>query len=1749
MKQRWKKSIAYIMSFCMLFGIMQTAAWEMPVYAETADGEVDESQEGVHIVRYLTGELGKQFTDTDTSPESHTDRLTDFIAETQSMTWSVEFQTTDTKLQSLLALENSGNYLAFYLKDGNKIGFEAKNPASSGVETVTSFSDGNWHKAEFEIIKGEAAVIRLDDTEVKRVENPVCISDLAWSPAAFTIGGMNHYTGKGGWHFNGKLRNVVCSKTVSLMPNPVWEQVNLADSRIQTGQSFQEGSIHMTYRLKEAFSDRVTVLTVGDSEIYVNPSTKKLGLKAGSVIVEQEAPDIHLGTAKWHNLTLTKEADGISFYLDGEALGNGSFSGTFDVSAIQKGESVYGAKTQLYDSVLTPAQISELHMDTKFTSYPDPTEKLEGYYKGENREIFNAGFDGSVAYRIPAIATSKKTGTVIASIDKRWITNADTGINDTVVRRSEDNGETRQLVIPAIDMQDDCAYTIDPEIVVDNDPQSPHYGRVYILVGMVRRGVSLWGAQAGTGYKKINGKDYQILLDEDENEYTVRENGIVYDSEGNKTEYQVETRAEAPYTDMGRLYKSGEYIGSIYKGDAELSMVNTYYLWMTYSDDDGVTWSLPKDLNPMVKADWMTFFGTGPGAGAQLQSGRLIFTMYCMTSANQASHFSSYNVYTDDHGKTWHRGASPNDISETENATNSTRELNESCIVELDNGHLIQFMKNSTPEVAMAVSVTQGESWGEVTYAQGIREVYCEMSVVHYGDLFDPADGQTKEAIIFANPTGNGRNHGRVRIAFVNEDDTLDWAYDKLIEEKNFLYTSLTVMENGMIGLIYENEKGDSTAAAFTSFSPQYIMDPNRYENTPQPSAIEVAIFDASGAETDALVAGNKLYIEVEFDDVVFAAGNVTLNVLIGDQTKEAALIGNVNENTLAFSYPIRQDDNGIVTALAEVNVKEGGVAETIYNVRLTDKPFVTKTVRVGKISAEGFAELPTAGMTATAGSAHSDGAAQNVLDGNIDTLWHTNYGNDEDKASNGGRPKHWITIDLGGSYLVSGLQYTPRKTVNPNGTITEYQIEISTDGETFYPYERGEWKKDSAVKTVYFTFAAAAATHVRLRALETKDDFASAAEIRIIGKAQDSGAVNRLELAQEVLNYGDKTEMFSELYPEFSEAVETAKELLEDSSVSQQQLDAAFGALQTAKTQSFQTIDDDLAAAIADKNTKVPEDYNITSWAAYRKACEAVENLSGETALEEKLKLFLNLKEVEKNLVKLNVALVEHITVLSKDDVRELEAGSQLQLSAEIEPEDAANQEVDWNSGDPKKASVDENGLVTAIEEGDVTITAEAKDGSGITGDITLKITPEPTTDPKKPVTKITVTSKDGQKELTIEDTLQLLAEIEPEDATNQEVDWSSSDPKKASVDENGLVTAIEEGDVAITAEAKDGSGITGNITLKIQAKQEENPEKPVESVRITAAGNKTKLQIQEQVKLTAVVMPWDATNKKVVWASSKPSIASVDTNGNVKALRAGKTTITARPADGKGGVSGSIGIEVLPRKVTGITVTAAENRKTLTVNETVKLTASVKPTDAANKKVSWSSGNSNIASVDANGNVKAKAIGAVVITAKALDGSNVKGSITLKVEQGLPEAGEIFPIENRNYKIIISSATEKTAMLLKSLKNTKKKVSIKPSVSIEGQDYKITVIGEKAFQKDKKMTQVTIGSNVTKIGKNAFANCSKLKKIVIVSDKITKIYKNAFKGIKKNAQIIVPKKKLKRYKFLLKKAKLPKSVKVKSK
>lgn len=1018
------------------------------------------------------------------------------------------------------------------------------------------------------------------------------------------------------------------------LPEPVFEVANPQNGQIRTGMSnLSTVFVNITYRLKEASGVKMTLLTFGNSaELYLDAASGKAGIESEGLKAEVTVSNTALNAIKWHNLAVSLSDGVLEVFVDGASAGTTEFNGTLDTASIQCSANAFYSKLKLYDQELSEEEILELHSATSSVSYPDGTDKLDGYEKTPNREVFNSGFDGSVAYRIPSIVTSKKTGTVFVAIDKRWEGSGDVGVIDNVIRRSEDNGNTWGPVIPVIDLANNRGYTMDASMVVDNQEDSEHYGRIYMMVDMFRDGVSLWGAQPGTGYTKIGDQYYQTLTDKDGNSYTVREGGVVYDSDGEVTAYQVETEAEAPYNRQGTLFKDGEEIGSIYKG-AELTMYNTCYLWMTYSDDDGLTWSLPKDITPYVKADWMTFFGLGPGAGVQLQSGRLMFTTYCMDAKNSVDRFSSFNVYSDDDGETWHRGASPNDRSETENAENSTRQLNESCIVELNNGHLIQFMKNSSPEVAMAVSKTQGESWEDVTYAKGVKEPYCEMSAVHYPEkILDPRDGQKKEAIFFSNPgpdkniyTGNGREYGTVRIAFVNEDDTLDWAYRKPIEVNKYLYTSLTVMNNGNIGLIYEHEGYAMVGAAFTSFSPEYIMDENVHENTPTPTGITTKIVDGNGDEMPTMEAGNKVEIAVDFSQNVFASGNVALEVKVGDKVNEAVLAGNEDADTLKFVYEIGENDSGTAVVTGNVRIKEGGVAETVYNVSLTDKPIVTKDVEIGRIGADSYL---TGDMTAEAGSAHSSSPASNVLDGQDDTFWHSLY--DADNVSNGGRPKHWITVSLGGEYLVTGLSYLPRQD-SINGSVTKYQIETSTNGTDFTPVAIGNWNRDKNRKTAYLD-GAVLASHVKFRVLETGDEWATAAEINIIGTSDTDAAADKKELLNKLYKIaalGENLKYIKDM-GNLDAAIQAAKETAAKKKASRTEINTAVQNLDSEISSALNSAKANLQTAVNRGKARSPKDYNITTWAVYQKALKAAEQITDSSSDEDALTAYMDLLAAE---------------------------------------------------------------------------------------------------------------------------------------------------------------------------------------------------------------------------------------------------------------------------------------------------------------------------------------------------------------------------------------------------------------------------------------------------------------------------------------------------------------------------------------
>jgi len=189
-------------------------------------------------------------------------------------------------------------------------------------------------------------------------------------------------------------------------------------------------------------------------------------------------------------------------------------------------------------------------------------------------------------------------------------------------------------------------------------------------------------------------------------------------------------------------------------------------------------------------------------------------------------------------------------------------------------------------------------------------------------------------------------------------------------------------------------------------------------------------------------------------------------------------------------------------------------------------------------------------------------------------------------------------------------------------------------------------------------------------------------------------------------------------------------------------------------------------------------------------------------------VKITASLKDYEDITCEINVTVneasvkVSEITLSGNNSVS---IGKSVTLSATILPEDAANKELDWTTSDAGIATV-ENGTVTGIKEGIVTIKATAKDGSGVYGELNVTVTPE-TVDP----TSITLT---GKGEMNVEEVQTLVVSFEPENGFSN-VTWSSSNEEVVKV-ENGKVTALKAGNATITAKTANNLEATFDITVK---------------------------------------------------------------------------------------------------------------------------------------------------------------------------------------------------------------------------------------------------------------------------------------------------------------------------------------------
>jgi len=283
------------------------------------------------------------------------------------------------------------------------------------------------------------------------------------------------------------------------------------------------------------------------------------------------------------------------------------------------------------------------------------------------------------------------------------------------------------------------------------------------------------------------------------------------------------------------------------------------------------------------------------------------------------------------------------------------------------------------------------------------------------------------------------------------------------------------------------------------------------------------------------------------------------------------------------------------------------------------------------------------------------------------------------------------------------------------------------------------------------------------------------------------------------------------------------------------------------------------------------------------------------------------------------------------------------------------------------------------------------------------------PTNNPHASVEVTGVTLDQSSLFLTVGDIVNLNAAVKPDNATNKNVSWSSSNTSIATVN-NGKVTAVAAGTANITVTTVNG-GKTADCAVTVQAGT------PVTGVILDKTS--LNLTVGDTEVLTVTIAPANATNKNVTWSSSNTGIATVN-NGTVTAVAAGSATITVTTVNGGKTATCAVTVQAADLNAIAVTgVTLNQNSHTLAVGGMEILTPTIQPSNATNKNVSWSSSNTGVATVN-NGTVTAIAVGTATITVTTVDGGKT-ATCAITVQAADPNAIAVTGVTlNKNSLIL---------------------------------------------------------------------------------------------------------------------------------
>lgn len=323
--------------------------------------------------------------------------------------------------------------------------------------------------------------------------------------------------------------------------------------------------------------------------------------------------------------------------------------------------------------------------------------------------------------------------------------------------------------------------------------------------------------------------------------------------------------------------------------------------------------------------------------------------------------------------------------------------------------------------------------------------------------------------------------------------------------------------------------------------------------------------------------------------------------------------------------------------------------------------------------------------------------------------------------------------------------------------------------------------------------------------------------------------------------------------------------------------------------------------------------------------------------------------------------------------------------------PATADNKNVTWQSSNAEILTVDDTGKINAIKGGEAKVIVISTENCNIKDECTVTVL--------QPTTGISLNKSD--LEIIEDESIHLIASVVPDDASNKNVNWTSSDVSVAMVSPDGTVYALKPGQATIMATTVDG----GFVALcKISVKP-----KKVTATAIRLSRTEGTIAIGETLQLNATIEPENVTNKTIRWTSTNPNIATVNADGIVQALAEGSTQIIATTTD-ESNLSAICNVTVEKQFISITHVQIEPSNARIAIGKTLKLKALITPDNATSTDVLWSSTNTSVATVSADGEVEAISEGNAVIIASTPDGSNLSATCTITVYNDIIFVTEII-------------------------------------------------------------------------------------------------------------------------------------------